>query len=59
MSFGDKVIVSQILRLASKGLIPNRLIIRIVVTILGVLAKKTDNELDDKIVATVKKLLVK
>ena len=54
-----KIIISQILKLATKGLVKEKLIIRLVLKLLELLVKSTDNKLDDKVFAQVKKLLVR
>ena len=59
MGFGDKLLVGQFLRLLDRGVIPSRLMIKISLAILRILVKKTNNKLDDKVVDTVEKLLIK
>tara|TARA_Y100001963_G_scaffold115260_1_gene160020 strand:+ start:297 stop:482 length:186 start_codon:yes stop_codon:yes gene_type:complete len=59
MGFGDKLLVGQFLRLLDRGVIPSRLMIKISLAILRMLVKKTSNKLDDKVVDTVEKLLIK
>ena len=55
----EKILVRQFLRFISKGLIPKRLIIKVFLRLLEKLAKETDNDIDDKIIKTIKKLLKK
>ena len=52
-----KIIVGKLLKLATKGLIPEKLLIRIVIALGDLLVKSTDNKLDDKVWKKVKSLL--
>ena len=52
-----KLIVGKLLKLAAKGLVPEKLLIRIVVALGDLLVKSTDNKLDDKVWKKVKLLL--
>ena len=54
-----KVIVGKLLKLVSKGMIPEKLLIRIVVAIGDLLVKSSKNKLDDKVWKKVKLLLLK
>ncbi len=52
-----KLIIGKIIKLAMKGLVPEKLLINLVVKLGELLVKSTDNKLDDKVLAQVKKML--
>ena len=52
-----KLIIGKIIKLAMKGLVPEKLLITLVVKLGELLVKSTDNKLDDKVLAQVKKML--
>ena len=54
-----KLIIGKLIKLAMKGLVPEKLLIRLVLKLGEVLVKSTDNKLDDKVFKQVKKLLEK
>ena len=54
-----KLIIGQILKLATKGLVKEKLIIKLVIKLLELLVKSTDNKLDDKVMTMVKKMFLK
>ena len=54
-----KLIIGKLIKLAMKGLVPEKLLINLVVKIGELLVKSTDNKLDDKVFKQVKKLLEK
>ena len=51
--------IAKLIKLAMKGLVPEKLLINLVVKIGELLVKSTDNKLDDKVFKQVKKLLEK
>ena len=53
-----KLIVGRLIKLAMKGLVPEKLLINLVLKIGELLVKSTDNKLDDKVFKQVKKMLL-
>ena len=53
-----KLIVGKLIKLAMKGLVPEKLLINLVLKIGELLVKSTDNKLDDKVFKQVKKMLL-
>tara|TARA_R100001082_G_C4214666_1_gene96590 strand:- start:27 stop:203 length:177 start_codon:yes stop_codon:yes gene_type:complete len=52
-----QIIIAKLISMAAKGLIPEKLIKKAVISLGDLLVKSTDNELDDKVWDKVKKLL--
>ena len=52
-----QIIIAKLLKMAAKGLLPEKLIKKAVIELGNLLVKSTDNELDDKVWGEVKKLL--
>ena len=53
-----KLIIGKLIKLAMKGLVPEKLLINLVLKIGELLVKSTDNKLDDKVFKQVKKMLL-
>ena len=51
------LIVSKIIKMAVKGIIPEKAIKKLVISLVEVLVKSTKNDLDDKAWEQVKKIL--
>ena len=51
-----QIIIAKLLKMAAKGLLPEKLIKKAVIELGNLLVKSTDNELDDKVWGEVKKL---
>ncbi len=54
-----KLLIGKLLKLAMKGLVPEKLLIKLVIALGELLVKSTDNKLDDKVMKQVKKLLTR
>ena len=52
-----QIIIAKLLKMAAKGLLPEKLIKKAEIELGNLLVKSTDNELDDKVCGEVKKLL--